>query len=89
MYASDLLSYNCFTNELHSKTEVNTSITIYKEWGDTMSELYTCAQIADRYHVKTITVWSWIRKHKLHAKKIGKQYLISDEDIKDFEKEAT
>jgi excisionase family DNA binding protein len=54
-----------------------------------MSELYTCAQIADRYHVKTLTVWNWIRKHKLHAKKIGKQYLISNEDIKDFEKEAT
>ena len=54
-----------------------------------MSELYTCAQIADRYHVKTLTVRDWIRKHKLHAKKIGKRYLISNEDIKDFEKEAT
>jgi len=53
-----------------------------------MPELYTCAQIADRYHVKTITVWDWIRKRKLHAKKIGKQYLISNEDIKDFEKES-
>ena len=26
-----------------------------------MAELHTCAEVADRYGVKIITVWSWIR----------------------------
>ena len=29
-----------------------------------MAELHTCAEVADRYGVKIITVWSWIRKKK-------------------------
>ena len=34
-----------------------------------MANLYTCSQIAERYHVKPATVWGWIRKKKLPAQK--------------------
>lgn len=50
-----------------------------------MTELYTCEDIAARYGVKTITVWEWIRKKKLGAIKIGKEYRITAQDIKTFE----
>lgn len=50
-----------------------------------MSKLYTCEEIAERYGVKTLTVWDWIRKKKLPAYKIGKSYRIDDEQIKQFE----
>ena len=51
-----------------------------------MDELYTCKEIADRYGVQLITVWDWIRKKKLGAIKIGKEYRVRDEDIKVFER---
>ena len=51
-----------------------------------MTDLYTCSQIAERYHVKPATVWAWIRKKKLPAQKIGKQYLVSEEGLRQFEK---
>lgn len=50
-----------------------------------MSELYTCEQVANRYGVKTLTVWDWIRKKKLPAIKIGRDYRIRKEDIEAFE----
>lgn len=50
-----------------------------------MSKMYTCADVAERYGVKIITVWDWIRKKKLLAIKIGRDYRISEEDIKNFE----
>lgn len=37
-----------------------------------MSEMYTCEQVAQRYGVKTLTVWDWIRKKKLPAIKLVK-----------------
>ena len=52
-----------------------------------MAELHTCAEVADRYGVKIITVWSWIRKKKLPAIKIGKEYRIKKSDLERFEKE--
>lgn len=50
-----------------------------------MSKMYTCEEIAERYGVKIITVWDWIRKKKLPALKLGKEYRVRDEDIKVFE----
>lgn len=50
-----------------------------------MSKMYTCADVAERYGVKIITVWDWIRKGKLSAIKIGRDYRVSEEDIKNFE----
>lgn len=47
--------------------------------------MYTCADVAERYGVKIITVWDWIRKGKLSAIKIGRDYRVSEEDIKNFE----
>lgn len=52
-----------------------------------MAELYTCDQVAKRYGVKIITVWDWIRKRKLGAIKLGRDYRISEEDLKAFESE--
>lgn len=52
-----------------------------------MSKMYTCADIAERYGVQKITVWDWIRKKKLAAMKIGKEYRIKEEDIVKFEEE--
>lgn len=51
-----------------------------------MPEYYTCKEIATRYRVKTLTVWDWIRKKKMPAIKIGKEYRIRPEDIAAFEK---
>lgn len=52
-----------------------------------MSEMYTCEQVAQRYGVKTLTVWDWIRKKKLPAIKIGRDYRIRQEDIESFEQD--
>lgn len=50
-----------------------------------MAELHTCTDVAARYGVKVITVWDWIRKKKLGAVKIGREYRISDDDLRAFE----
>lgn len=50
-----------------------------------MSKMYTCDEVAERYRVKTITVWDWIRKKKLPAIKIGRDYRVSEDDLKNFE----
>ena len=52
-----------------------------------MSEMYTCEQVAQRYGVKTLTVWGWIRKKKLPAIKLGRDYRIRQEDLDTFERE--
>lgn len=50
-----------------------------------MAQLYTCAEVAKRYGVEIITVWDWIRKRKLGAIKLGKEYRISEDDLRHFE----
>ena len=50
-----------------------------------MSKMYTCGEVAERYKVKVITVWVWIRQQKLGAIKIGKEYRVSEEDLIAFE----
>lgn len=45
----------------------------------------TCEQVAERYGVKLITVWAWIREKKLPAIKIGKMYRIKPDDLIAFE----
>lgn len=52
-----------------------------------MPKMYTCDQVAERYAVKVITVWDWIRKKKLSAIKIGRDYRISEDDLIKFENE--
>ncbi len=52
-----------------------------------MSKMYTCEEVADRYKVKVITVWDWIRQKKLNAIKIGREYRINEEDLIKFEDE--
>lgn len=53
-----------------------------------MEKLYKCAEVAERYGVKTLTVWDWIRKKKLPAIKIGKEYRVREGDIKAFERQG-
>ncbi|WP_099205623.1 helix-turn-helix domain-containing protein [Scatolibacter rhodanostii] len=52
-----------------------------------MPKYYTCDEVAEIYKVKVLTVWDWIRKKKLSAVKIGRDYRISTEDLKIFEEE--
>ena len=52
-----------------------------------MSRYFSCKEIADIYGVKIFTVWHWIRNKKLPAIKIGKQYRIREEDLKQFEED--
>ena len=47
--------------------------------------MYTCEQVAERYGVKKTTVWEWIRKKKLTAIKLGRDYRIRQEDLDAFE----
>ena len=49
-------------------------------------QCYTCDQVAEKYGVKRITVWSWIREGKLNAMRLGRDYRIRLEDLKTFEK---
>ena len=50
-----------------------------------MAKYLSCDQVADLYDVKVITVWDWIRKKKLTAIKLGRDYRIRQEDIESFE----
>ena len=50
-----------------------------------MLKMYTCGEIAERYGVNIITVWKCIRLKKLPAIRIGKEYRIKEEDLKEFE----
>lgn len=52
-----------------------------------MEKIYTCDEIAEMYKVKRITVWDWIRRKKLQAIKIGRDYRIKEEYIKSFEEQ--
>ena len=71
-------------NKVYHQTEVNASI-ILKKGGIFLPIMFTCEEVASRYAVQVITVWDWIRKKKLSAIKIGREYRISEEDIKAFE----
>jgi len=50
--------------------------------------LYSCDYVAQRYGVKVITVWDWIRKGKLEALRIGKMYRISEDQLEAFEQKG-
>ena len=50
-----------------------------------MARLFTCNEVAERYRVKVITVWDWIRSGKLSAVKLGRDYRISEDDLQKFE----
>lgn len=49
-----------------------------------LTKFYTCAEVAELYKVKTLTVWDWIRKKKLGAIKIGRDYRISQGQLEQF-----
>lgn len=51
----------------------------------TMSEYYTCDEIAAKYKVQKLTIYSWIKNKKLGALKLGREYRISQDDLDTFE----
>jgi len=57
----------------------------FNERGDFMPKMYSCTEVAARYGVQVRTVWGWIKKKKLPAMKIGRDYKINDDDIATFE----
>ncbi len=50
-----------------------------------LEKYLSCEDIANKFDVKIITVWSWIREKKLKAIKIGKMYRITPQDLLEFE----
>lgn len=50
-----------------------------------MEKYLTCEEVAQKYGVKVITVWTWIREKKLRAIKISKLYRITPQDLAEFE----
>lgn len=52
-----------------------------------MQKYLSCNEVAELYGVKVLTVWDWIRKKKLPAIRLGRDYRIRPEDVKQFEQE--
>jgi len=52
-----------------------------------LPKYYTCEEVAEIFGIKTLTVWDWIRRKKLPAIKIGRDYRITETDLKNFEDE--
>lgn len=65
----------------------NNQVNISKNGGVEMSKTYSCNEVAERYGVKTGTVWEWVRNKKIPAIKIGKLYRIREKDLQVFESE--
>ena len=51
-----------------------------------MDKFYTCEEIARRYRVEKATVWAWIRTKQLPAVRFGRNYIVSEKTLEDFEK---
>lgn len=49
-----------------------------------VEKLYTVEEIAENLRVSKDTVRLWIRIKKLPAKKIGKNWRISEKEVKEF-----
>lgn len=52
-----------------------------------MDKLYTCKEIARRYGVNDATVCDWVKKKKVTALKIGREYRFREKDLEAFEAE--
>ncbi|MCE5287018.1 MAG: helix-turn-helix domain-containing protein [Pelosinus sp.] len=50
-----------------------------------MEKIFSCEDVAERYGVKKLTVWAWIREKKLNAIQTGKSYRIRYLDLMEFE----
>lgn len=48
-------------------------------------KFYTTEEVAQRYGVKRLTVWEWIRNGKLTAMRTGKEYRMTEDDLVQFE----
>lgn len=52
-----------------------------------MEKIYSCEEVAERFQVKTETVWSWIREKRIAAIRVGKGYRIPESALIAFEKD--
>ena len=50
-----------------------------------MEKYLNCDEVAEKYGVKRITVWQWIREKKLNAVRTGRNYAVRPEDLREFE----
>lgn len=46
--------------------------------------MYTILEVAAIFHVNRRSIYNWIKDKKLHAVKIGKTWLVSEEEVKRF-----
>ena len=49
-----------------------------------MTVVYTPQEVADMLKLKTTTIRSYIRNGKLRAAKFGREYRITEEELKKF-----
>lgn len=52
---------------------------------NSLEKYLSCEEVAEKFNVKVITVWAWIREKKLRAIKSGKMYHIKPQDLTEFE----
>jgi len=57
---------------------------MYLKGGDSMEKYYTVQEIAERLQTHKNTIRRWIKERKLGASKIGKEYRISETQLKQF-----
>jgi len=53
-----------------------------------MDNLYTVEQVAKKLKVSKITVYRFIKKGKIRASKIGKEYRVKESNLEDFLKKT-
>ncbi|SFM11679.1 helix-turn-helix domain-containing protein [Pelosinus propionicus] len=74
----------CFESNIKPIKAINNNLFVQSEKFD-IEKTYDCDEVAERYRVKKLTVWQWIRDKKLNAVQTGKNYRIRQEDLKEFE----
>lgn len=52
-------------------------------------KIYNAIEVADLLHVTRRSVYSWIKGGKLKATKIGKAWIVTDENLRDFLNKGT
>lgn len=47
-------------------------------------QMYTVKEVADKLKLKDTTIRKYISERKLSAYKFGRQYVVSEDDLKEF-----
>lgn len=51
-------------------------------------KVFTTKQVSEFFHVKEYTVRKWIRQEKIKATKVGRRWLITEEEVERVIKEG-